>query len=202
VSSQELRVGLQMVSVSGVLTARVFIADALENGAGYAAYLGQPTVFTRLLEIINDDIRPKLESPPHAATCDSSCPDCLRSYENRSVHALLDWRLALDLAELAAGKPLDNGRWLQHGPRLAANFAAGFGLQSVDTGGGLPAVMDKSTGRVAYFGHPLWRSDPAFLTSEQAAAQVACGAVSQELRAWDLLTLSRRPDQVYAWIAS
>ena len=43
------------------------------------------------------------------------CYDCLRDYSNADLHAVLDWRLAMDLCELAADVgadiSLDNGRW-------------------------------------------------------------------------------------------
>ena len=43
------------------------------------------------------------ENPAHARYCTVSCPDCLRSYDNRRLHGALDWRLALDMLDLAAG---------------------------------------------------------------------------------------------------
>ena len=43
----------------------------------------------------------RLMAPAHAEVCDTSCPDCLRSYSNLSYHSLLDWRLGVDMAALA-----------------------------------------------------------------------------------------------------
>ena len=37
----------------------------------------------------------------HADLCNTSCPDCLRSYSNLAYHNLLDWRLGMDMASLA-----------------------------------------------------------------------------------------------------
>ena len=43
----------------------------------------------------------RMNAPAHASACDTSCPDCLRSYSNLAYHSLLDWRLAIDMAALA-----------------------------------------------------------------------------------------------------
>ena len=138
----------------------------------------------------------------HASRCDSSCPDCLRSYENRSVHALLDWRLALDVAELAAAVPVDEGRWLGRGEELANAFAQAFNVEALQLGG-LWGARDRHTGRVAIFGHPLWRTQEAYFTDLQATALLEAQMVgAHEVRAWDLHTLARRPDVVYAWLAA
>src|SRR6185437_15545405 len=45
IDPQELVMGLQARVVDGNPSARVFLADALDNGAGYAAELGKPEVF-------------------------------------------------------------------------------------------------------------------------------------------------------------
>ena len=43
--------------------------------------------------------------------CTSSCPGCLRNYENRFTHWALDWRLALDVVDLALGEELQHAHW-------------------------------------------------------------------------------------------
>ena len=107
VNPNELQVGLQPWKTdAGTVTRRIFIADSLENGAGYARHLGSPEVLRRVVETVVDEIGAKMETPRHDAACDASCPDCLRSYDNRFIHPHLDWRLALDLAQLAKGDAL------------------------------------------------------------------------------------------------
>ena len=110
---EELDVGLQPTLMEDQLTQRIFFADDLANGAGYATYLGRPEVLPRLLREAAALGR-EFAEPSHAADCTSSCPDCLRSYDNRWLHSALNWRLALDVAELALGNPLDESRWLDH----------------------------------------------------------------------------------------
>ena len=112
IDPQELVMGLQARVVAGDPSARVFLADALDNGAGYAVELGKPTVFARILDQARQELTTAWEDPAHARYCTVSCPDCLRSYDNRRLHGALDWRLALDMLDLAAGKPLKTERWL------------------------------------------------------------------------------------------
>ena len=50
IDPQELVMGLQARVVDGNPSARVFLADALDNGAGYAVELGKPEVFARILD--------------------------------------------------------------------------------------------------------------------------------------------------------
>ena len=63
-----------------------------------------------------------------------SCPDCLRSWDNRRHHSGLDWRLALDMLDLAAGEPLAMQRWMPLGLGLAEkvrdNVLAGWPISS------------------------------------------------------------------------
>ncbi|MFC7642658.1 helicase-related protein [Streptosporangium lutulentum] len=80
-----------------------FLADALENGAGFSTHLGEvASEFTghvaRFLEDLTD--------PAHADACETSCYGCLRDYDNMVFHPLLDWRLGADLFAVLSGEPL------------------------------------------------------------------------------------------------
>ena len=85
-------------------------AENLSNGSGYVAHIldmdnantNFDTVFKYLLpggmiykKLVNDETLNHIE-------CDSSCYKCLRDYYNQSIHSVLNWRLALDLAQIAA----------------------------------------------------------------------------------------------------
>lgn len=104
VRSRELKVGIHVPSALG-REPEIYLADELENGAGYATHLASRTVFTRLLEAAADVVA-GWRSDGHQA-CDQSCYDCLRDYYNRAHHPLLDWRLAADLVGLLRGEPID-----------------------------------------------------------------------------------------------
>ena len=87
----------------------VYLADQLENGAGFAW-----EIFLHRLDLVMGRVLGELaenfRGGRHANKCQSSCYSCLRDYGNVSVHGLLDWRLGLQLAEILAGRepsPLD-----------------------------------------------------------------------------------------------
>lgn len=82
-----------------------FLADTLENGAGFSTHLGSSGFLPEFLDAIAIYLA-ELEEPSHADTCTSSCYRCLRDYGNMAYHALLDWRLARDLFRLLQGRPL------------------------------------------------------------------------------------------------
>jgi DEAD/DEAH box helicase domain-containing protein len=201
VDPRELEIGLQPYPTEGGLARRIFVADQLENGAGYASELGRREVLQRVFDRVFTRIGPSFSTSPHVDECDASCPDCLRSYDNRRLHPFLDWRLALDVAELACGRPLQVGRWLDSAERRAREFEAALGAEAIQLGP-LWAAKEHSTGRVALFSHPLWRSDEAFWTDELIDA--ADLAVAQhrptDTRAFDLWSLVRAPQNAHAWL--
>jgi hypothetical protein len=86
-----------------------FIADTLENGAGFSTHLGEPEHLAGLLAATHQFLH-ILAEPGHARECTSSCYRCLRDYSNMAYHALLDWRLASDLFSLLQGQPLAPSR--------------------------------------------------------------------------------------------
>ena len=93
IGSTELTVGYSgdAVDRAGETHAEVFLADSLENGAGYCTRLGQLDQLGLLLQS-TDQFATDLGKPPHDE-CQSSCPDCLRDFTNLVFHPLLDWRL-------------------------------------------------------------------------------------------------------------
>lgn len=162
ISPDEFRVGRQPIAIPDKgKTEQVFLADALENGAGYARWASDPANFTRALSRFYTDTSEQWNRSIHAENCDRSCPDCLRSYSNRFSHGLLDWRLALDLAELTLGLPIDTGRWIDGAEaRIASAFAAFCAKSRLEVGveehAGLTVIHRDA--RALVLGHPLWHS--------------------------------------------
>jgi DEAD/DEAH box helicase domain-containing protein len=205
VAAAELQVGLQSVKLGNVLTKRIFLADSLQNGAGYSTNLGEEEELRQVLGLIVGDLRKRFSAENHSH-CDPSCPDCLQSYENRRLHPILDWRLALDLSELAAGETLDVDRWLGRAETMTSAFAEAFseGLDlKIVQANGLWGVQELGSHRACFFGHPFWRADPAYYVEEQVLADDILrrehGAT--HVRCWDLYSLGRRPHDVYGWLA-
>ncbi len=198
---EELDVGLQPTTVGDVLTQRIFFADDLANGAGYATYLGHEDVIQELLEAAAELGR-EFEQSNHADACTASCPDCLRSYDNRWLHPALNWRLALDVAELALGQALNEDRWLGRAGQAVDAFVAAYqGRLSSMNAGRLPAVRSSGSGRWVIFGHPLWSSDPASYTDAQRVADASAREQQATgVRAFDLFTFERLPSDVFGWL--
>lgn len=203
IDSKELDIGLQPYPLDNGVGRRVFLADSSDNGAGYATRLAEPTVMANVFARIQDDLAQTFEQHSQNSNCQSSCPDCLRNYNNQALHPYLDWRLALDLADLAAGGDLSPQRWFGRAEGEVQNFAEAFHLIPMALGP-LHGAMDVMTGRVAFFGHPLWRLDEDYWLEEQVEARDAAAGMSavREIGAFDLLTLLRYPQNVVSWLVS
>lgn len=173
VSPDEFRVGRQVSMIEGVRTEQIFLADALENGAGYSRMASDPTNLRLWLAKHTENQKAKWSDPFHAQNCDRSCPDCLRNYGNRFSHGLLDWRLALDLAEVALGCPLDTSRWLRgkSDPAVTSfvEFANSTG-KPVDLAVHEGLVVLSRNARAIILSHPLWHVAEGLAQPQQLSA--------------------------------
>ena len=207
IGAEELQAGLQPTAAgaTNLRTARVFFADQVANGAGYAVELGRQEVLLAVLERMRDEMAAQLVEPTHLDSCDSSCPNCLRSYDNRWLHPVLDWRLALDVLDLVRDGVLDESRWFAEAPRLVQRFVEGNltlgGVERFEWAG-LQGVFVAESRRAAVFGHPLWRvstddHDPRFSDAFARATQEVGPSTMQ---AFDLFTLTRNPGVPLGWL--
>jgi ATP-dependent helicase YprA (DUF1998 family) len=169
VRSRELQVGLHAPSAPGAYP-EIYLADELENGAGYATHLANPDVFERLLAGASD-VAASYRSGDHAS-CGTSCYDCLRDYYNRSHHPLLDWRLAWDVSSLMSGGMIDWDLAAQAESRAADQLAAAGRGAAVQLAGGVWAA-DAEGGRIIVC-HPLER------TSERLSDRLARACAESE----------------------
>ena len=173
VSPDEFRVGRQLIALDGTRSEQIFVADTLENGAGYARMASDPVNFKNWVRSHFNRQSERWSAPAHSASCDRSCPDCLRSYGNRFTHSMLDWRLALDLAQVALGEELDTTPWLggagDHAMQSFARLCASFGIQvEVENHGGLSCVTHGGRGLI--LSHPLWHVVEGALQPQQLRA--------------------------------
>ena len=180
----EIRAGLQPWTdpVSGIRTERLFFADTLENGAGYCRVLAEPSVLSRAIESFvfgsgrADGVAKDWSSSRHS-DCDRSCPVCLRNYANRFSHHLLDWRLAIDLSEVALDKPLQLDRWLGTAVNQAANLRAMCETSGIATlhrqAGSLEALVSADGRYACVLSHPLWDTEEVFWNDVQTSAAEA-----------------------------
>lgn len=200
VQGRELRVGLWLEPRAGVHPRGwIFLADALENGAGYCTHLGTDK---QLSELIRSTRRylDELEDPARHS-CDSSCYGCLRAYENQAYHALLDWRLARDWLDLIEGGPLDTSRWAEIEEKVVTSFQYAFGGATRKVDGEVWTWA--GNGRLIVVAHPLedtreeWWSDRLSDASADAAdlGLIPTDGVAECKSSFDLL---RRPGWVIA----
>lgn len=176
VDPAEFRTGRQPLALAHCTTERLFMADNLENGAGYARRLFEEGVLERAVRRHYEDEKLQWGEPRHAGRCDRSCPDCLRNYSNRRQHKDLDWRLALDMAELFLGVDLDLSRWLGGAQEIAERFEAlcvvsGLAVK-LHKEEGLWAVSGPSK-RALILSHPLWHPQEGLASDAQINAMLA-----------------------------
>lgn len=194
INEWEMRVGLRVVrDAQEHVIAQVFLSDSLENGAGYCSQFGNPSAAERLLRFVTDHagrfLRP-IVATPHASQCLTSCPDCLRDYSNLAWHNILDWRMGLDVANLALGGSAAVDFTAPHWQVLPAASNAYFGALgwTVLSLAGLPAARSGSSGEVIV--HPLWSdSHPQWI---QARAEAQANGIIQ-LEPKTLFEVLRRP---------
>ena len=204
IDTNELRMGLQPFSTSAGTSQRIFLSDVLENGSGYVKLIGDDVTLKKVIREIIDTTGKRLSDPLEHPQCDMSCPSCLRSYENRSVHNLLNWRLALDTAELLLGENLSLDRWLSRGEGLVDSFLQAFdetkSFKKKRLSNGLFAILTANDTKAIVLGHPMWRHDAQFYTIEQATAESELSGY--EVTMSDLYVLETRPYQVWADLQS
>jgi DEAD/DEAH box helicase domain-containing protein len=161
VDADELQVGIRskVDNIYNRTVGEIFIADRLLNGAGYSKYLSNEKI---LNEIITD-LTEKFHNIPNIRDhkCDSSCYDCLRTYENMGYHPILDWRLALDVASIFRDStyiPSIDKKWESMVNNAINSILSNYGGTSAEWLNGLPVLTlpfpDKPVS--VTFTHPFW----------------------------------------------
>ncbi|HET8892543.1 MAG TPA: DEAD/DEAH box helicase [Gaiellaceae bacterium] len=203
VQSQELRAGLRVARIGADVRTELFLADALENGAGYCTHLGAPSEFAKVLAEARTFMT-KLSQPPHSEQCDSSCYDCLRDYFNMAFHPLLDWRLGRDMLDLLETGAVDIASWSGAERDLAESFCRDFGGQRIDLDGEVQAIDSGAPWPLLIVAHPLESDHPDFLTQRLALAWADAESRAGERRILvdDVFNLLRRPGVVASRIYS
>lgn len=160
IEADELNVGVRLVAGDDARYFEIFLTDTLENGAGYCAHLGDPSNFNELI------FQPLLEGGEahkrlieHGKDCDSSCYDCLRDYGNAGEHALLDWRLGLDLLHIAAtpnaGPPSLDGYWKSVVDLASQSLQKAFTVSTIESVAGMTCIVRDRTLQCV-LSHPFW----------------------------------------------
>jgi ATP-dependent helicase YprA (DUF1998 family) len=201
IGNSELNVGYSVRDADGRRITETFLADSLDNGAGYCTWLGLPDNLGELLRAAGQFADELSDDAQH--DCDSSCPDCIRDFTNLIFHPLLDWRLGTDLLSLLRGESIDFAKW--RGPERAAAkaFADDFGGTALELAGGAVHAIQPATG-IVIVRHPLEteltingarltaRMDEALVEAEDLVAD------PRTISVVSLFDLERRP----GWTAS
>lgn len=160
IESDELNVGVRLVAGEDQRYFEIYLTDTLENGAGYCAHLGNPDNFQELILnplLPGGDAYQRLRD--HGDECDSSCYDCLRDYGNAGEHALLDWRLGLDLARLSCvadpQPPTLDDYWLPVVRVASQGLEKALPGSSIQSVGGLSCIVRNGFVQCVLT-HPLW----------------------------------------------
>jgi Lhr-like helicase len=204
IEPRELRVGVfpQPDGQAGV-TGAAFLADSLENGAGYATYLGEhPSLLLEAARGLASDYTQHASQP---GGCDSSCYQCLRDHSNATYHPLLDWRLAVDLLTLGTGGQIAITQPDTLARELVDSFCANFGWQPDDIREVPFASANYPGGPGMLVAHPLERRrTPRSPRLEAAAAALRdqdWGLGQRTLAIETTYDLVRRPGVVWSRLA-
>ena len=129
-NKKEISVGLRSILENDEVINQIFLSDTLDNGAGYSKWLCNEENFNKVLTSIadkNGDFYSSLKSDEHIENCDSSCYNCMQSYDNSHYHGLLNWRLGLDMARMMYDKDfipsLNEEYWVNIKTKAEKNFA-------------------------------------------------------------------------------
>lgn len=97
----------------------IFMVESLDNGSGYTDKIAKMSSI-EYKKWLSDDLENYWLSEDGKNTvcgCDSSCYDCLRTYDNRFVHSILNLRLGLDIGRITVNQNYvptylgDNNYW-------------------------------------------------------------------------------------------
>ncbi len=108
IETNEFDIGYRVSPDPEIRIPEAYIVERADNGAGYCNYLSgrdNPALTEKIFlqsllpgGRVFDEI---LLMEEHERNCMTSCYDCLRDYYNQRHHGSLNWRVALDLAQLA-----------------------------------------------------------------------------------------------------
>ncbi|MBM3682463.1 MAG: hypothetical protein FJW84_03320 [Actinobacteria bacterium] len=167
IDAEEFVVGYQKTKGKhpDLSTAQLFMADSHANGAGYSVEVASKKSFTEILKLLEEDYGARWIDAQHLR-CNTSCPDCLRSYNNRGSHNLLDWRLALDVVAIIQGKNLRLDLWQEYSHNLVKSITSveNLGLNlTYKNIGDWPVLRNEINGRGVALVHPLWPQNSDYL---------------------------------------
>lgn len=143
IGSDEIEMIVNSIARDNQLIGEIFLADTLENGAGYAKW-----IFDNLDSFISLVDSKRLEYNKHSQNigenCDSSCYQCIRDYRNSRWHPLLDWRAGFDILDIMMRRPIsyeeENDRVLEILENISVELGTVGGRMEVGLFEGVPLI--------------------------------------------------------------
>ena len=192
----EFEVGLAPMVRDGDVVGGFFLADVIENGAGYAHAVSEN--IAEYLRGIPDFFERGHGSDP----CDSSCNRCLRDHLNWRWQALLDWRLAQDLAAVLLNEEPDLHAYSRLEKKLVQELAVSLRMEAPSFGG-VPGLCNRRRAKVALVVHPFLAeagADALDESEELAQAVREAEAHGMEVTLTSYFQLARQPQELLAWL--
>ncbi|MDA0169818.1 DEAD/DEAH box helicase [Solirubrobacter taibaiensis] len=185
VELNELDAGVRLIAAEDRrLYPQIFLADTVENGAGYVSHVSRPREFEALLDATARLITDWEDVSQHG--CDTACYRCLKDYSNNAYHPVLDWRLAGDCLEIVRNGTPQRDRWKDTRTRAIRAACETFPRwECADPDSPEPVINVTKRGREMRVLHPL--KDGAPETGENGKPVDNC----------DVFNLDRRPGAVY-----
>ena len=192
IDQSELQVGLAPAQREGSPIGGLFLADSLDNGAGYASAIKSD--IGPLMNGIDSFLKSVHSSDE--ALCDSSCHLCIRDHLNWPWHALLDWRLAVDLASVLLGETFDKFPFDPMARASLEKMAPEFQSEFREIAG-IPSLLGRS-GKTVAFVHPFADVRPEFAPDGIGQARAAAPG----LQFSTIFDMAREPQRVFQQLLS
>lgn len=204
------------------------IVDAHINGAGFCSYLGEarqgiPPILTFIEQCLQQEGSDWSQSE-HARSCQESCYECLKTYENQYFHGLLDWRLALAYlrafvqpkwscgldGDFSWGPLQDWPKQAEQAARLHLRLWDGdedelirFQVRNGPKLMAFPLPKQSTPGEaVVIVRHPLWLWGHEQGPLEHFKQSLQQENPSRKVLCWDTYNLTRRPGRTYQWMCA
>ncbi len=189
IDRRELEIGLAPVSTASGVEGGLFLADTIENGAGYSDAIGMD--IERVVNKVGEFFE---QAHRVSGACDASCHRCLRDHANWPWHAILDHRLALDLVRILLGEQIDVRANRDEVRSLLERLAPEF-RSSMSEAAGIPLLCSEDTRNVVLFPHPYLDTRPVSAHANVTAA--VKGLNVPRISFSNSFVLAREPQSVF-----
>ncbi|HAW57880.1 MAG TPA: hypothetical protein DCX03_02510 [Bacteroidales bacterium] len=137
---------------NGVNGAEIFIADKLENGAGLCKQLSEDEIFIKELLMPYSKDSGRLYRQYENHDCYTSCYKCIANYYNQYNQRYINWRIGLDLLQLADTNTAIIDFSQPHWKKFISNYFSNISNTKVNN------INIHYTGEIILF-HPLWSKE-------------------------------------------